>query len=308
MGYRYTFTVFTPTFNRATTLPRVYESLKAQTFRDFEWLIVDDGSTDGTRPLVEGWQAESQFPIHYIYQQNQGKPAASNRATNEAQGELLLTLDSDDAALPQSLERLKSHWDSIPAGQRDNFSAVSGLCQDQNGNLVGDKFPQDVMDSDSIELAFKYTIRGDKWGFQRTDVFKQFPFPTPPVPNPRFNCESVVYYRLSRKYKTRFVNEVLKVYFFDDGMDDHLSILDPVTMSGLAYFNAYILDELNGWIFRAPWKIMRSAINYSRYSFGMGRGAIAQLKELKSPAAQILVTAALPLGYAASIVKDKKRA
>jgi glycosyltransferase involved in cell wall biosynthesis len=308
MGYRYTFTVFTPSFNRAKTLPRVYESLKAQSFRDFEWLIVDDGSTDNTRTIVETWQAESPFPIRYVYQENQGKPEASNRATQEAQGELLLPLDSDDAAVPEALERLKFHWDAIPADRRDTFSAVSGLCKDQNGKLVGDKFPQDVMDSDSIELAFKYTIRGDKWGFQRTDVLKQFPFPSPPVRNPRFNCESVVYLRVSQKYKTRFVNEVFKVYFIDDGADDHLSILDPVTMSGLAYFHGFVLDELNGWVFRSPWKIFRSAINYSRYSFGMGRGVVGQLTELRSPAAKLLALTALPLGYAASIIKDKNRA
>jgi len=308
MGYRYTFTVFTPSFNRAKTLPRVYESLKAQSFRDFEWLIVDDGSTDNTRTIVETWQAESPFPIRYVYQENQGKPEASNRATQEAQGELLLPLDSDDAAVPEALERLKFHWDAIPADRRDTFSAVSGLCKDQNGKLVGDKFPQDVMDSDSIELAFKYTIRGDKWGFQRTDVLKQFPFPSPPVRNPRFNCESVVYLRVSQKYKTRFVNEVFKVYFIDDGADDHLSILDPVTMSGLAYFHGFVLDELNGWVFRSPWKIFRSAINYSRYSFGMGRGVVGQLTELRSPAAKLLALNALPLGYAASIIKDKNRA
>jgi glycosyltransferase involved in cell wall biosynthesis len=308
VGYKYAFTVFTPSFNRARTLARVYESLKAQTFRDFEWLIVDDGSTDETLALVQGWQNGSDFPIRYIYQQNQGKPTASNRATQEAQGELLLTLDSDDAAVPEALERLKYHWDTIPAGQRDGFSAVSGLCKDQNGKLVGDKFPRDVMDSDSIELAFKYTIRGDKWGFQRTDVFKQFPFPTPPVPNPRFNCESVVYMRLSQKYKTRFVNEIFKVYFIDDGADDHLSTLDPVTMSGLAYYHGYILDELNEWFLRSPWKIFRSAINYCRYSFGMGRGASAQVAALHSSTAKLLAFAALPLGYAASIYKDKRRA
>src|SRR5216684_1317229 len=112
-NYRYVFTVFTPTFNRSLTLSRVYESLRLQTFRDFEWLIVDDGSTDGTKGLVEKWQAESAFAIRYIYQENQGKPAAFNHGVQEARGELFLTLDSDDACVPQALERLKCHWDGI---------------------------------------------------------------------------------------------------------------------------------------------------------------------------------------------------
>ena len=305
--YRYTFTVFTPTYNRANTLPRVYESLRAQTFRDFEWLIVDDGSKDSTRELVESWQAKNEFPIRYVCQQNQGKPGACNRATQEAQGELLLTLDSDDAALPHSLERLKYYWDTIPADQKHKFSAVSGLCQDQNGNLVGDKFPQDIMDTDTIELTFNHTIDGDKWGFQRTDVFKEFPFRTSPVPNPRFNCEGLTYLELSRKYKTRFVNEVLKVYYIDNGSGDQLSILDPVTMTGPALYHQYILDELNFWFWRRPSKIFRSALNFSRYSFGMGRTAIGQIKVLRSPLARFLVTLAVPMGYAMALRERKRK-
>src|SRR5579872_2682653 len=145
MNFAYLFTVFTPTYNRASTLPRVYESLKAQTFRGFEWLIVDDGSTDSTREIVEKWQAE--FPIRYIYQRNQGKPAAYNRAVAEARGELFLFIDSDDACLPEALERLKYHWDGIPAGERGKFSAVTALCKDQHDCLCGEKFPCDVLDS-----------------------------------------------------------------------------------------------------------------------------------------------------------------
>ena len=83
------FTVFTPTFNRAHTLGRVYESLSSQTLRDFEWLIIDDGSTDGTDALVERFRQAASFPIRYEYQSNQGKNAAFNREVGLAQGELL---------------------------------------------------------------------------------------------------------------------------------------------------------------------------------------------------------------------------
>jgi glycosyltransferase involved in cell wall biosynthesis len=285
----------------------VYESLRLQTFRDFEWLIVDDGSKDNTEQLVREWQAQAEFPIRYIRQQNQGKPAATNRATQEAQGALLATVDSDDACVPQSLERLKFYWDAIPAEQKDKFAAVTALCKDQNGHLVGDKFPQDVWDSDTIELYFKHTIKGDKWGFQRTDVYKEFPFPTPQVPNPRFNCEGLTYLALSRKYKTRFVNEILKIYHINDGADDHLSLLDPATMTGPALFHKYILDELTGWLFRSPWKMFRSAINFSRYSFGIGKSPFTQLQELRSWTARLLVALALPLGYVASF-RDQRPA
>src|SRR5258708_12569584 len=112
MNYRHVFTVFTPTFNRSLTLRRVYESLRLQTFRDFEWLIGDDGSTDGTGELVEKWQTESGFPIRYIYQQNQGKPAAFTRGGHEAQLHSFLTLDSHHPSFPQPLDLFNHHSNS----------------------------------------------------------------------------------------------------------------------------------------------------------------------------------------------------
>lgn len=96
------FTVFTPTYNRAHLLHRVYESLKKQTCKDFEWLIVDDGSTDATGDLIAAWQQESltDFPIRYIWQDNGHKKSAFNRGVKEAHGELFVPWDSDDVSSP----------------------------------------------------------------------------------------------------------------------------------------------------------------------------------------------------------------
>jgi glycosyltransferase involved in cell wall biosynthesis len=295
MAYSYVFTVFTPTYNRASTLPRVYDSLKAQTFRDFEWLIVDDGSTDHTSELVEKWQAEADFPIRYIYQRNQGKPAAYNCAVAKARGELFLFIDSDDACLPQALERLKYHWDSIPAGRREKFSAVTVCCQDQHGRFLGQKFPRDILDSDSVEMYMKYRTGGEKWGFQRSDVLREFPFPK--LPGERFVPESVVWLALSRKYKTRFVNEVLYTYYRNDGAEYHLSHLNANVLWGRAFFHQQVLNEFIDWISKSPLTLYRSAINFSRYSFGLGKGPLAQFKELKNVRARALLGGSLPVGF-----------
>jgi len=299
----YLFTVFTPTYNRARTLQRVYASLQRQTLRNFEWLVMDDGSTDNTRALIAQWEAESNFPIRYIFQENQGKPAAFNRGVQEARGELFLTLDSDDECVPEALERLKHHWDAIPAQDKTKFSAVTVLCKDQNGNLVGNKFPRDILDSDTIEVTFKYRVTGEKWGFQRTDVLKQFPFPS--IPNAKFISESVVWFALSRKYKTRFVNEALRIYHVHDGAGDHLSTLSPAVLSGRAYLHRFVLNELIDWLFRTPRSVFRSAINFSRYSFGLGIPSSSQLKELHSATARLVVAALMPLGFFMSL-RDKR--
>ena len=99
------------TLNRAHVLHRVYDSLRAQTFRDFEWLVVDDGSTDGTGALVAAWRAEADFPIRYRYQENRGKHVACNRAVAEARGRFFLTLDSEvSAAFPAGASGLGRIW------------------------------------------------------------------------------------------------------------------------------------------------------------------------------------------------------
>ena len=295
MEFSYLFTVFTPTYNRESTLPRVYESLKSQTFRDFEWLVVDDGSTDNTRERIAKWQTDADFSIRYIYQPNRGKPAAINRGVQEAAGELFLTLDSDDSCAPQALERLKYHWSCIPPEKRERFSAVTALCQDQYGRLSGTKFPKDVMDSDSVEMYLNRKMRGEKWGFQRTEALREFPFPS--LGEQKFVPESVVWMALSRKYKTRFVNEVLRTWNIQDGATDHLSYLNKNVLWGRAYFYKFILNDFVDWLPRAPLGMLRSAVLFSRYSFGLGKNFLSQWRDLKDVRSKLLVAAGLPFGF-----------
>src|SRR2546423_7154708 len=118
------FTVLTATYNRAHLLPRVYESLCAQTFRDFEWVIVDDGSTDGTRELVSSWHED--FPIRYFWKPNGGKHTAVNLGVQEAAGQFIVILDSDDRLIPDTLERLDYHWKQIPDPRQ--FAFLVCLC------------------------------------------------------------------------------------------------------------------------------------------------------------------------------------
>jgi len=104
------YTVFTPTFNRAHTLHRVFDSLVAQTYRDFEWIVIDDGSTDDTQSLIKLWQQQADFPIHYHYQVNSGKHIAYNYAVKLAHGELFLVIDSDDGFVVNALESMLYWW------------------------------------------------------------------------------------------------------------------------------------------------------------------------------------------------------
>ena len=121
-------TVLTPTYNRASTLGRQYESLLAQSFRDFEWVIVDDGSEDDTQALVKSWADDGKLEIRYRSQANRGKHVAVNRGGVEmARGEFTTIIDSDDFFAPNGLELLVRHWDEIPAAERPGSSGGRAL-------------------------------------------------------------------------------------------------------------------------------------------------------------------------------------
>jgi glycosyltransferase involved in cell wall biosynthesis len=294
----YTFTVFTPTYNRADTLHRVYVSLAAQTFRDFEWLIGDDGSTDDTARLAERWRQEAHFPVRYFRQPHQGKHIAFNNAVRSARGELFLTLDSDDACLPQALARLKHHWDAIPDAERERFSAVSVLCMDQHAVLVGTRFPVDPTDSDSLEIRYRFGVKGEKWGFHRTAVLRQFPFPA--LEGASFVPERIVWAAIARHYKTRYVNEVLRVYHVREG-GQAISGGGTRHARALALGHRVVLDHEMNWFGRAPLSFLRSAAHYVRFSLHAGCRMPDALRALETRAARSLVLLAGPVGIAAFV-------
>ena len=303
MSARHTFTVFTATYDRAGTLPRVFDGLRRQTFRDFEWLIVDDGSTDETPAVVRAFQAEAAFPIRYLRQPHSGKHVAFNTGVREARGDLFLSLDSDDTCLPHALERFKLHWDAIPAARREEFSAVTALWIDAQGRVVGDRFPRDVLDSDSIELELRLRVRGDKWGFHRTSVLREHPFPEPP--GVRFVPESVVWLAIARRYKTRFVNECLGVCHVDP-RPDRLSRLTASTALGRRLAHLAILNELRD-VPSVPLRArLRSGVNYARYSFLCTVGLREQLRAGASPGTRALLLLCAPPGYLLSW-RDRRR-
>jgi glycosyltransferase involved in cell wall biosynthesis len=206
------FTVFTPVYNMAHTVARLMSCLRSQTFRDFEWIVVNDGSTDELDLLIASFTGTTDFPIIYLTQQNSGKPAAWNRAVEIARGELFVTMDADDEFVPEALETLHRAWTTIC-----NPLAYSGVAcpvvDSATKALVGEPFPTDMFDSNDIALKYELRLTAEKWGAVRTKVLREFPFPE--IPGEKSIPESYIWNQISTRYKNRYINTPLRVYHQD---------------------------------------------------------------------------------------------
>lgn len=200
-----TLTVFTPAFNRAHTITRTYNSLCQQTCMDFEWLVIDDGSTDDTRALIEKWQKEHLIDIRYVYQENQGMHGAHNTAYKNITTELNVCIDSDDWMPTDAVEKIVKYWREFGS---DKLAGLVGLDKTESGRVIGERLPENVKKIKLLDYYNKFHGSGDKKLVYRTDVIKQYP------EYPIFNGEKYVglvykYALIDKDYDLVPINEVL---------------------------------------------------------------------------------------------------
>ncbi len=208
-------TVFTPTYNRAYVLFRCYESMKRQSCKDFVWLIVDDGSTDNTRRLVRGWQAQkNDFEIRYIYQQNQGMHGAHNLAYATIDTEINTCIDSDDYMSDDAVEKIIYFWQTC-----DKDKTISGfLALDayQNGKIIGSRLPKDRVRASYYDYYYKYGVKGDKKFVLRSELTKRYPYPL--FAGEKFVDLATKYFLLDLDYKLLHMDEIVcYVEYLADG-------------------------------------------------------------------------------------------
>lgn len=206
-------TIFTPAYNRAHTLPRTYESLLRQTCKDFEWLIIDDGSTDNTREIVAEWINENKIPIRYIQQENQGMHGAHNTAYRNINTELNTCIDSDDYMPDDAVEKIVTFWRDKGS---DKFAGIIGLDQYEDGSVIGVRFPE-AMKTCTLQEFYASGGSGDKKMVYRTDVIKRYP-EYPLFEGERYVGLAYKYMLIDRDYKLLTFNEPLvTVEYQQDG-------------------------------------------------------------------------------------------
>ena len=203
-------TVFTPTYNRKELLKRAYSSLCRQTVRDFEWVIVDDGSNDDTESLVRQWIKEADFTVRYYYQENGGKMRAHNRGVEYAGGDMFLCLDSDDYLVDDALEQLLNAWDAAVAASpdADKLAGIVAHKGRSSEELLGDsEFPMEG--ETTLYGLYRKGFKGETTLMFRTAVLRDYPFPE--IEGEKYVPEDYIYDKIDRIYRLSVLKRVITV-------------------------------------------------------------------------------------------------
>lgn len=285
--------IFTPTYNRAHTLERLYSSLKTQTNKNFEWIIVDDGSSDNSEELIKDFILESLIEVRYIKQENAGKHIAINRGVELAKYELFFIVDSDDELDSCAIELILQQYEFIK--DDDCFAGVCGLKAYFSGEKVGGEATFEVLDCSSLDFRFVYHQKGDMAEVFKTKILRSYPFPS--FPNEKFCPELLVWTRIAEKFKLRYFAK--KIYYCEYLTDGLTAKITKIRMeSPEATLMCY--SELSKSKIPFHQKI-KACINFWRFSFCSTRSIYSKIKDIHA-----LSLIILPISYIFHL-KDKSQ-
>ncbi len=214
MVCEYELTILTPSYNRGHLLPKLYSSLNNQTVKEFQWLIIDDGSTDGTQEVVKGFIPEG-YAIDYHRKSNGGKHTALNYAHQFIRGRAVCIVDSDDWLLPNAVEKiLERKKEYFPFNRIKLLTFLKGKNPDDS---ICGGFPEEPEISNHIEFRINGRRRGDCCEVIDTAAFKEFPFPE--HPGERFLGEGYLWNNAGFKYDTVYIPEIIYICeYLEDGL------------------------------------------------------------------------------------------
>lgn len=275
-------TIFTPAYNRAHTIGRTYESLCNQTCKDFEWLVIDDGSTDNTKDLIKSWIDENIIPIRYIFQENQGMHGAHNTAYDNIETELNVCIDSDDWMPEDAVEKIINFWE---ANKSEDVAGIIGLDYTSDNKLIGTDFK-----SKKISL-WHYNCnggKGDKKLIYRTSIIKKYP-KYPIFPGEKYVSLATKYFLIDQDYPLLTLNEPLVfVEYQQDGSSYNMYNNYVNNPKGFVYDRKLVLS------YPQPFKInLKYCIHYVANKL-LSKESKSIISD--SPK-KILTTLTIPLGY-----------
>lgn len=279
-------TVFTPTYNRAGTLPRLWKSIKKQTFKDFVWLIVDDGSTDNTKQVVEGFIAEDQIPVRYVYKPNGGKHTAQWLAYHEVDTPYVTEIDSDDAMLPDTVESFEEAWIQIEK-EGKGIAKVSMFTKDNNNNTRGVgsfSIPGHVKFIDATWQEYVLKLHNHREMVSSLSVnrfLECYNIENYPLYRDKINFlgESIIWSCIGRTYPTRILNKY--------GLCVYLDAANSILRGTHNYYNGivssyYFIEENIGYFWWNPKYFLGEIKNYIKSCKGAGLSFKESYKLIKS--------------------------
>ncbi|MDE6460524.1 MAG: glycosyltransferase family 2 protein [Paramuribaculum sp.] len=287
-------TIFTPTYNRGYSLSRLYNSLCNQSVTDFEWLIVDDGSTDDTESIINNYIEEAKITIIYKKKSNGGKHTAINEGVKLASGEWFFIVDSDDWLPSDSLSIVEKYIKFIQSD--DKIGAVCGLRHISNSKILPSKhnFNSEIID-DFISFRAKFNLHIDMAEVFRTAILKKYEFPV--YSDEKFLSEAVVWNRIAQEYQVLFFPEyIYNCKYLDDGLTISIARHHRNSPYGsMLYYNEIISNPKHSGISK-----IKAAINYWRYSIGVNRKKYLETKP------HFISYLFFPVGYY-FYLRDKKK-
>lgn len=284
-------TIFTPLYNRAKFLERIYDSLLKQNDLEIEWIIVDDGSKDNPSEIINNIKKKSCFPIFLYTQENKGKHVAINKGINLAKGEFFFILDSDDFLPKNSIFILRYQINKIK--HQKDIAGVVGRMMYSDSTLIGDNFENPIT-SNSLDIRYKHNINGDLVEVFKIEVLKNYLFPE--FKNEKFCPEALVWNRIAQKFKLLFFNEPIYICeYLDDGLTDRIvkirmesPVASMLTYSELASYDVPFIQKV------------KACLNFWRFSFNSSKSIFFKLAQLKYKIAALL----FPIGFI-MFLKDK---
>lgn len=285
-------TIFTPSYNRAYCLHKCYESLCRQSYKDFDWLIIDDGSTDNTKELVEKWCTRNNgFSIIYIYKNNGGLHTAYNAAIENIETELSMCIDSDDYVPDDGVEKILKFWHKYGS---DKYAGIVGLDYDTNGNLIGDPLPNQKTVNLIDLLTGKYKLNnGDRKNVVRTSLYKSVA-PMKSFDNEKNFNPHYMHLLISKDYEFLVLNENLCFVDYQiDGMTNSMFKQYYNSPKSFAEIRKLYLSFPN-----TPFKF-----RFKHMIHFVSSSVISKNKNIyKEVESQIMLTAAMPFGFALSML------
>ena len=284
-------TVFTPTYNRADKLERVYKSLLRQSLKQlngtcvFEWLIIDDGSDDGTRHVVERWKRKADFPVRYIYQENMGKIRAIENALKAVESEFFLIADSDDAFSPETIDFFYKTYHDLSEQKKKECGSIGVLCQDQYGRLMGCGYPVTNKLIPTKTIVFRWPSKklGETWALIKCDMLRQFFVIPDNASHLKFIPESFFWVKMAfgSGQSALYANKILRTYY--RGEENSLSSrVRRNYAQGFEYESLYFVNHYPFLIFQSPIIFLRHVLKYTIYTIYLGRRIVPGAQRIES--------------------------